>query len=136
VGGSLTRLEIWLRARCSSSSTRYPAWGRRTFDRHHPRDPRHRGQTLCARAIVDQQRATALQTQQLEVRGTIAQGTTDLSVYFDSLAPQVETLGNIVVTQTPTGPVYLHDVAKLEDTFKTRGSIVRVNGQEGISLVW
>ena len=31
--------------------------------------------------------------------------------------------------------MYLRDVATVEDTFKTRDAIVRVNGQEGISLV-
>ena len=78
----------------------------------------------------------ALQSQQLEVpAGRIAQGSNDLSVYFDSLAPQVSTLGELVVQQTPAGPIRLHDVATVEDAFKTRDSIVRVNGQEGISLV-
>jgi hydrophobic/amphiphilic exporter-1 (mainly G- bacteria), HAE1 family len=91
---------------------------------------------LRARGLSINSVASALQSQQLEVpAGTIAQGTTDLSVYFDSLAPQVASLGDIVVNQTDTGPVYLRDVASLQDTFKTRDTIVRVNGQEGISLV-
>src|SRR5712691_4171691 len=91
---------------------------------------------LRARDLSITSVVNALQSQQLEVpAGTITQGTTDLSVYFDSLAGKVETLGDIVVTQTATGPVYLRDVASVQDTFKTRTSIVRVNGQEGISLV-
>lgn len=91
---------------------------------------------LRARGLSINNVANALQTQQLEVpAGTIAQGTTDLSVYVDSLAAQIGSLGDLVVNQTDTGPVYLHDVATVQDTFKTRSSIVRVNGQEGISLV-
>src|SRR5262249_39693806 len=80
--------------------------------------------------------AAALQAQQLEVpAGTITQGSTDVSVYFDALAPQVKALGDLVIEQTTTGPVYLHDVATIQDTFKTRTTIVRVNGNEGISMV-
>ena len=91
---------------------------------------------LRARSLSITNVVNALQSQQLEVpAGTITQGTTDLSVYFDSLAAKVETLGDIVITQTDTGPVYLRDVASVQDTFKTRTSIVRVNGREGISLV-
>jgi HAE1 family hydrophobic/amphiphilic exporter-1 len=91
---------------------------------------------LRARGLSINTVAAALQSQQLEVpAGTIAQGTTDLSVYFDSLAPRIETLGNLVVDQTANGPVYLRDVATVQDTFKTRSSIVRVDGREGISLV-
>jgi HAE1 family hydrophobic/amphiphilic exporter-1 len=91
---------------------------------------------LRARGLSINTVAGALQSQQLEVpAGTIAQGTTDLSVYFDSLAPRIETLGSMVVDQTANGPVYLRDVATVQDTFKTRSSIVRVDGREGISLV-
>ncbi|MBV9175349.1 MAG: efflux RND transporter permease subunit [Chloroflexi bacterium] len=79
--------------------------------------------------------ANALQSQQLEVpAGTITQGSTDISVYFDSLAPRIEALGDMVIQQTDHGPVHLRDVATVRDTFKTPSSIVRVNGQEGISL--
>src|SRR5579859_6845381 len=91
---------------------------------------------LRARDLSINSVVNALQSEQLEVpAGTITQGTTDLSVYFDSLAASVASLGDIVVTQTASGPVYLRDVAAVQDTFKTRTSIVRVNGQEGISLV-
>jgi hydrophobic/amphiphilic exporter-1 (mainly G- bacteria), HAE1 family len=78
----------------------------------------------------------ALQSEQLEVpAGTITQGGADFSVYFDSLAPRVQALGDMVVAQTAAGPVYLHDVAKVEDTYKKRDTIVRVDGREGIALV-
>jgi HAE1 family hydrophobic/amphiphilic exporter-1 len=90
---------------------------------------------LRARGLSINNVAAALQSQQLEVpAGTIAQGSTELSVYVDSLAPQVDTLGNLVIQQTDSGPIYLHDVASVEDTFKTRSTLVRVDGREGISL--
>jgi HAE1 family hydrophobic/amphiphilic exporter-1 len=89
-----------------------------------------RGRGLSINNVV-----AALQSQQLEVpAGSIAQGTTELNVYIDSLAPQINALGNLVVEQTDTGPIYLHDVASVEDTFKSRSTIVRVDGREGISL--
>src|SRR5207249_660443 len=75
-------------------------------------------------------------TQQVEVpAGTIARATTDLRVYFDSLAPRIDALNDLVIQQTQNGPIYLRDVATVRDTYKTRSSIVRVNGREGISLV-
>jgi HAE1 family hydrophobic/amphiphilic exporter-1 len=78
----------------------------------------------------------ALQSQQLEVpAGTITQGTRDFNVYFDSLAVQVSQIGDLVVAQTAAGPVYLRDVATVEDTIKKRNTLVRVDDQEGIALV-
>src|SRR5579859_3355158 len=51
---------------------------------------------LRSRGLSINDVADALQSQQLEVpAGTITQGTNDLSVYFDSLAPQVASLGDI-----------------------------------------
>jgi HAE1 family hydrophobic/amphiphilic exporter-1 len=67
--------------------------------------------------------------------GTIAQGTTNLSVYFDSLAPRIEALNDLVIQQTQNGPIYLRDVATVRDTYKKRSTIVRVDRREGISLV-
>ncbi|MBV8715012.1 MAG: efflux RND transporter permease subunit [Chloroflexi bacterium] len=91
---------------------------------------------LRARGLSINTVAGALQNQQLEVpAGTIAQGTTDLSVYVDSLAPKIDALNDLVIEQTANGPVYLRDVASLQDTYKTRSTIVRVDGREGISLV-
>jgi HAE1 family hydrophobic/amphiphilic exporter-1 len=91
---------------------------------------------LRARGLSINNVAAALQSQQLEVpAGTIAQGSNELSVYIDSLAPRIDALGSLVVEQTESGPIYLRDIASVEDTFKTRSTIVRVDGREGISLV-
>src|SRR5215472_16036145 len=65
---------------------------------------------LRARGLSINSVAAALQNQQLEVpAGSIAQGSTELSVYVDSLAGRVEALGDLVVEQTDNGPVYMHD---------------------------
>jgi HAE1 family hydrophobic/amphiphilic exporter-1 len=94
-------------------------------------------EALRGRGLSINNVTNALQTQQIEVpAGSITDGRTDLSVYFDGLAASMETLGNIVLAQTPTGPVYMRDVATFEDTFQKRSSIARVNGREGIALVF
>jgi len=85
-------------------------------------------EALRARGLSINSVTNALQAQQIEVpAGSITEGTTDLSVYFDSLAPRVEAMGDIVLAQTPSGPVYLRDVARVENTFKTRASIAKVS---------
>ncbi|MBO0879608.1 MAG: efflux RND transporter permease subunit, partial [Mycobacterium sp.] len=90
-----------------------------------------RGRGMSINTVTD-----ALQSEQLEVpAGTVSQGQNNFSVYFDSLAPQVQALGSMVVAQTDTGPIYLRDVATVEDTYKKRSTIVRVDGREGIALV-
>jgi hydrophobic/amphiphilic exporter-1 (mainly G- bacteria), HAE1 family len=93
-------------------------------------------EALRARGLSINNVTNALQSEQIEVpAGSITEGTTDLSVYFDSLASRVDGLGDIVINQTPNGPVYMRDVAKFEDTYQRRTSIARVNGKEGIGLV-
>nr|MBA2451346.1 efflux RND transporter permease subunit [Chloroflexota bacterium] len=78
----------------------------------------------------------AVQTQQLEVpAGSITLDGRDYSVYFDSLANSPQQLQNLIVLQTPNGAIYLRDVARIEDTYRKRNAIVRVNGQEGLALV-
>ena len=60
-----------------------------------------------------QQQRRDLQAQQIETpAGSINNGTTSLSVYFDSLASSIQALGDIVLTQTATGPVFMRDVAE------------------------
>src|SRR5262245_57346532 len=98
---------------------------------------------LRGRGLAINQVVGALQSQQLEVpAGTISQGNRDVAVYFDSLAPAAEALGAIVVAQprsgpeaAAAGPVYLRDVARVEEAIRKRTAIVRVDGQEGIALV-
>jgi HAE1 family hydrophobic/amphiphilic exporter-1 len=91
---------------------------------------------LKARGLTINSVTNAIQGQQLEVpAGTITRGGTDFSVYFDSLAQSPDKLGDLVVTQTQTGTIRLKDVAKIEESYKKRNAIIRVNGQEGLALV-
>jgi HAE1 family hydrophobic/amphiphilic exporter-1 len=91
---------------------------------------------LKARGLTINAVTSAIQTQQIEVpAGTIARGGTDFSVYFDSLAQSPDQLGNLVVLQTQAGTVRLRDVAQIEESYKKRDAIIRVNGEEGIALV-
>lgn len=91
---------------------------------------------LKARGLTINTVTSAVQSQQLEVpAGTISRGGTDFSVYFDSLAQSPDQLGNLVVSQTPAGTIRLRDVAQIQEGYKKRDAIIRVNGQEGIALV-
>ncbi len=91
---------------------------------------------LKARGLSINSVIAAVQGQQLEVpAGTISGRGTDFSVYFDSLAQDPSQLGNLVVMSSQNGSVYLKDVAKIEETYKKRNAIIRVNGQEGLALV-
>jgi HAE1 family hydrophobic/amphiphilic exporter-1 len=90
---------------------------------------------LRARGLAINHVVNALQTQQVEVpAGAIADGTRNLSVYFDSLATSAARLNDLVVAQTPAGPVFLKDVATVEDTIQKRNALVRVDGVEGVGL--
>jgi HAE1 family hydrophobic/amphiphilic exporter-1 len=92
--------------------------------------------SLKARGLAINSVVNAVQTQQLEVpAGSISQGGTDFSVYFDSLAQSPAQLGELVVTQSQAGAVRLRDVARIEEAYKKRDAVVRVNGQEGLALV-
>src|SRR5947209_3465781 len=91
---------------------------------------------LRARGLSISSVIGALQSQQVEVpAGTLADGTRDFSVYFDSLAVAVRWQGDLVVAQTPNGSVLLKDVASVEDTYKKRTGLVRVDDQDGIAVV-
>ncbi|MFN8632614.1 MAG: efflux RND transporter permease subunit [Chloroflexota bacterium] len=91
---------------------------------------------LKARGLTINSVTNAIQTQQLEVpAGSITRNGTDFSVYFDSLARSPDQLGDLVVVQTQAGTVRLRDVATIEESYKKRDALIRVNGQEGIALV-
>ncbi len=44
------------------------------------------------------------------------------------------TFGNLIVTATPEGPVYIRDIADVEYGFKDRTTIARINGKPSISI--
>ncbi len=56
-------------------------------------------------------------------------------VRVKSQVSDIRELENIVVADTQAGPVYLRDVARVNDTFKDDESYVRLNGEPGIGLM-
>jgi len=69
--------------------------------------------------------------------GNITQQGRDWTVRLDNQAQTPAELNNVLVSSTPTGPVYLRDVATVVDTYKTVSTIQRTNGQSamGISIL-
>src|SRR5262249_21678175 len=65
--------------------------------------------------------------------GPIANGGHDFSEYFGSLAPQIQSLRDLVVRSTPKDNVRLGDVSNITDTTKERDGLVRHDGQDGIA---
>lgn len=67
--------------------------------------------------------------------GKIEQQGQNFVVRVNMQVDSLEELGNIVVAGTAAGPVYLRDVARINDTFKEDRSYIRLNGQPGIGLL-
>jgi hydrophobic/amphiphilic exporter-1 (mainly G- bacteria), HAE1 family len=79
---------------------------------------------------------TALQSEQLEVPSGVLTGPggKEVNVRVTGLVAQPADLAKIVVAQTPSGPVYLGDVATIEDGAKKQDVISRVNGSPAVRL--
>ncbi|MBV8084482.1 MAG: efflux RND transporter permease subunit [Chloroflexi bacterium] len=78
----------------------------------------------------------ALASQQLQMpAGTLSNATKDVNVRLNGLVSTPQQLGDIVVAQTATGPVQVKDVATIDDTFKKRTVLSRVDGVPSVSLV-
>ncbi len=87
---------------------------------------------LEARRIAPQQVISALQTENLNIpAGALSEGDHEFLVRTTGNFDTVEEIRNVVISQRGTA-VYLHDVATVEDGFKTRESITRLNGEESI----
>src|SRR6267143_3346342 len=77
----------------------------------------------------------ALQSAQLEQpAGTLVSNSKDATVVLNGLVGDPRQLGDIVVSQTTGGPVYVRDVATIDDTLATPSSIARVDGVSAITL--
>jgi hydrophobic/amphiphilic exporter-1 (mainly G- bacteria), HAE1 family len=77
----------------------------------------------------------ALQNAQLQQpAGTLVSNSRDASVVLDGLVSDPRQLGSIVVAQTSSGPVYVRDVAAIDDTHARTASIARVNGVPAVTL--
>lgn len=87
---------------------------------------------LEARRIAPQQVITALQTENLNIPGgALSEGDQEFLVRTKGSFDTVEEIRNVIVSQRGT-PVYLRDVAAVEDGFKTLETVTRLNGEESI----
>lgn len=91
---------------------------------------------LQARGIGLNTVQQALQTEQVEVPAGVltAPGGKELNVRLNGLVAQPNDLAKIVIAQTASGPVYLGDVATIQDGTKKATIISRVNGKPAIVL--
>ncbi len=77
----------------------------------------------------------ALQSEQLEMpAGSLTSATKDVNVRLSGLVQTPAQLEQIVVADTTGGPVYVKDVATVQDTFKKTTTISRVDGAPSVSL--
>lgn len=66
--------------------------------------------------------------------GTLDQGRRTISVRSMGLFQSPQELNNLIVATTPSGPVYLRNVATVADGYKKRTRIQRFNGAESVGL--
>jgi hydrophobic/amphiphilic exporter-1 (mainly G- bacteria), HAE1 family len=66
--------------------------------------------------------------------GSITQMGKDWTVRLDNQAQTPDELNNILVSSTPSGPVYLHDVATVVDSYKKVTDIQRTNGKSALGI--
>lgn len=91
---------------------------------------------LQARGLGLNSVQTALQNEQLELPSGVLTGPggKEVNVRVSGLVSQPADLAKIVIAQTPNGPVYLGDVATIEDGAKKPDVISRVNGAPAVRL--
>lgn len=78
----------------------------------------------------------ALQSEHIEFpAGSLTAGSTEANVRLSGLVREPSQLGNIIVSQTPQGPIFLRDVATIVDTSKKAVTINRVDGAPAVTLV-
>jgi hydrophobic/amphiphilic exporter-1 (mainly G- bacteria), HAE1 family len=77
----------------------------------------------------------ALQSEQLEQpAGSLPSAGKNVNVRFTGLVKTPAELGSIVVAQQEQGPVYIRDVATVDDTFKKNQPISRIDGTPTVAL--
>lgn len=92
-------------------------------------------QKLQARGLSILQVNQALSGDNVNVpAGNITQQGKDWNVRLDNRAQTPDELNNIMVSSTANGPVYLHDVATVLDTYKKVSNIQRTNGQSALGI--
>ncbi|HLY64343.1 MAG TPA: efflux RND transporter permease subunit, partial [Chloroflexota bacterium] len=77
----------------------------------------------------------ALQSEQIELpAGSLISAGKDVNVRFTGLVKTPAQLGQIIVAQQATGPVYIRDVATIDDTFKKGSAVSRIDGRPTVSF--
>ncbi len=84
-------------------------------------------------SISDVVRAIQLQTS-LQPAGRMETPTTNFSLRTRSEFTRLEDVQNVVIKPTPRGPVFLKDVAEVEDGYKERFGDVRTNYRPGVVI--
>ena len=89
-------------------------------------------QALQARLLTPQQVVDALRMQNLNIPGgSLVDGQRELLVRTPGNFASLEDIGNVVLANRGS-PVYLRDVATVADSFETRDSMTRLNGEESV----
>ncbi len=91
-------------------------------------------QAMEARRITPQQIIAALQTENLTIPGgSLITGERELSLRTPGNFQTLDDIRSVIVANRGT-PIYLRDVAMVEDGYKTRESITRLNGEEAVII--
>lgn len=91
---------------------------------------------LRARGLSIQQVQTALAQGNISIPGgQINQNGTEYNVRYTALLQRPEHLRDLVIAATPSGNVYLRDVAEVIDGFKKQDIINRTNGIDSVGLL-
>jgi HAE1 family hydrophobic/amphiphilic exporter-1 len=92
-------------------------------------------QKLQARGLSILQVNQALAGDNVNVpAGNITQQGRDWTVRLDNQAQTPDELNNVLVSSTPTGPVFLKDVATVVDTYQKVSTIQRTNSQSAMGI--
>ncbi len=90
-------------------------------------------QAMQARRVTPQQVTGAIQAQNQNIPGgSVTQADRELQVRTPGYFQTLDDVRNVIVSQRGTTPVRIRDVAKVVDSFKTRNTITRLNGQESV----
>jgi HAE1 family hydrophobic/amphiphilic exporter-1 len=91
-------------------------------------------EAMRARRITPQQVVGAMQTQNLTVPGgSVTSAGQEFNLRTPGNFASLDDIRNVLIVDRGA-PVYLRDVAAVEDSFKPRDSITRLNGQESVVI--
>ena len=91
---------------------------------------------LKAYGLTIQDLTTALMMENVRVPGgSVKQGRTDFLVRTSGEFETVDDIRNVVLTRYQGAPVFMRDVASVEDTFADEAEVIRFNGEPGIMVM-